>query len=113
MDIIRAKELLETLADGVNPITGEILSGCDSCNQVEIVRALNTVLRYLEEKNKQKRPLPENAGKPWTKADEEKLCEMFDNGADKSEICTPFKRTKGSISARLVKLGKITDRYMF
>ena len=50
MDIIRAKELLETLADGVNPITGEILSGCDSCNQVEIVRALNTVLRYLEEK---------------------------------------------------------------
>ncbi|MBQ7094471.1 MAG: hypothetical protein IJN84_08145 [Clostridia bacterium] len=113
MDIIRAKELIETLAGGVNPITGEVLAESDSCNQIEIVRALHTLLRYLDENTKPKRPLPENAGKPWTKADEEKLCEMFDNGASKSEICAYFKRTKGSISARLVRLGKITDRYMF
>lgn len=38
MDIIRAKELLTMLADGVNPLTGEVLSDEDSCNQVEIVR---------------------------------------------------------------------------
>ena len=44
MDIERAKELLSALADGVNPLTGEVLSRSDSCNQVEIFRALQTVL---------------------------------------------------------------------
>ena len=44
MDIERAKELLTVLSDGVNPLTGELLSEDDSCNQVEIIRALNTVL---------------------------------------------------------------------
>ena len=36
MDILRAKELLAALADGVNPFTGEILPDDDSCNQAEI-----------------------------------------------------------------------------
>ena len=48
MDIQRAKELLAVLSGGVNPLTGEVLPEDDSCNQVEIVRALNTVLRYLD-----------------------------------------------------------------
>lgn len=39
MDILRAKEIVEILADGVNPMTGEILSEGDSCNQAEVVRA--------------------------------------------------------------------------
>ena len=114
MDITRAKELLEGLADGVNPITGEVLSQDDSCNQVEIVRALNTILRHLEDVlmvtgNSE----PENAGKPWTKAEDEILCRMFDRGCSKKEICTYFKRSSGGIAARLVKLGKIADRGQF
>ena len=48
MELERAKELLFTLADGVNPLTGEVLSEADSCNQAEIVRALYTVLRALD-----------------------------------------------------------------
>lgn len=39
MDILRAKEIIEGLADGVNPLTGEVLSPEDSCNQAEVVRA--------------------------------------------------------------------------
>ena len=39
MDVVRAKEILETLADGVNPMTGEILPEWDSCNQADVVRA--------------------------------------------------------------------------
>ena len=48
MDIQRAKELLKMLADGVNPLTGEVLDYNDSCNQGEIVRALNTAVTELE-----------------------------------------------------------------
>ena len=63
MDIQRAKELLAVLSDGVNPLTGEVLPEDDSCNQVEIVRALNTVLRYLDNQPPNYRPImPESPG---------------------------------------------------
>ena len=110
MDIERAKELLTTLADGINPVTREILPDSDSCNQVEVVRALNTVLRTLDKQPKQiNRTAPENAGKPWTKEDENTLCQMFDDGCTRTEIAVHFKRSTGSITSRLVKLGKITE----
>lgn len=47
MDILRAKEILASLADGINPVTGEVLPPYDSCNQGDVLRALNTVLDYL------------------------------------------------------------------
>lgn len=114
MDIQRAKELLTLLSDGVNPLTGEILAEDDSCNQVEIVRALNTVLRHLDnQSDKPSKHLPENAGKPWTEEDEEVLCRMFEQGCTRKEICNYFKRSTGAIAARLVKLGKISERDEF
>mgnify|MGYP000020389137 CR=1 FL=1 len=114
MDIERAKELLSTLADGVNPLTGEVLSDSDSCNQVEVVRALHTVLHELESLPKRKdKNLPENTGKPWTAKDEAELCKMFDSGAARKELCDHFKRTSGAITSRLVRLGKLhnTDEF--
>ena len=112
MDIIRAKEILEVLADGVNPMTGEKLPEWDSCNQVEIVRALHTVLKNLESiQVKKNKPQAENAGKPWTKDDEEILCRMFETGCTTRDICNQLGRTKGAIAARLIQLGKIRDRF--
>lgn len=114
MELERAKELLFTLADGVNPLTGEVLSEADSCNQAEIVRALYAVLRTLDTPTeKSKRPQPENAGKPWTPEDDGMLCQRFDEGFSKQELCAHFKRTTGSIAARLVRLEKITSRDEF
>jgi hypothetical protein len=113
MDILYAKELLEMLADGVNPVTGEILSKGDSCNQPEIIRALHVAVAQLDKANKREKRLPINAGKPWTKEDEETLCRMFDNRCSKKDICTYFKRTEGAIAARLVQLEKIQNRDEF
>ena len=111
MDILRAKEILEGLADGVNPLTGEELSVRDSCNQVEVVRALHTVLRYLEiPHDKVKITQPENVGKPWTSEDDEILCRMFDTGCSTQDMCNHFLRSRGGIAARLVRLGKINSR---
>ena len=108
MDIIRAKELLTMLADGVNPLTGEVLSDEDSCNQVEIVRALNVALRVLENQSKRRTGSPpENAGKPWLAEDDVLLCKMFDEGCSKAKMREHFKRSTASIEARLVKCGKI------
>lgn len=41
MDVHRAKELLTVLADGVDPLTGEVLPDNHVCNKGEIVRALH------------------------------------------------------------------------
>ena len=41
MDVQRTKELLTILADGTDPLTGEVLPDDHVCNKGEIVRALN------------------------------------------------------------------------
>ena len=47
MDLQRAKELLSGLADGVDPLTGEVLPEDHVCNKAEIIRAFHCVLKTL------------------------------------------------------------------
>ena len=111
MDIISAKEILRTLADGINPMTGEVLPESDTCNQVDIVRALYAVLAELDKHlPKKNREQPENAGKPWTPAEDDQLILAYRGGTKTTELAKVHKRTKGSIAARLVKLGEIKER---
>ncbi len=109
MDIQRARDLIAVLADGTNPLTGEILPADDSCNQVEIVRALHTALGELDKvigKTK-----PQNAGKPWTRVELDRLAKEFDGGIPVAEIAKAHGRSKGAIESKLVSLGKIEDTY--
>lgn len=78
MDIQRAKELLTVLAEGVDPLTGEVLPDDHVCNKGEIVRALNCAVEELS--RRRKKPLPENNGKPWTEELDDELCRLFDGG---------------------------------
>ena len=57
MDVQRAKELLTILADGTDPLTGEVLPDDHVCNKGEIVRALNCAVEALS--RKREKPLPE------------------------------------------------------
>ena len=50
MDIERAKELISVLADGVDPLTGEVLEGDHLCNKPEIIRAMHVVLEELKKR---------------------------------------------------------------
>lgn len=113
MNINRAKEIIAALAEGIDPTTGEILPDDSVCNKGDVVRAFYTVLSSLDT-NKPKKLQPENAGKRWTEEeDDKKLCEMFDAGLSKKDICNTFKRTTTGIASRLVRLGKIKDRDEF
>ena len=105
MDIQRAKELLTVLADGIDPLTGEVLPDDHVCNKGEIVRALNCAVEVLS--RRKKKPLPENNGKPWTEKADQELCSLFDSGMTKKELCAHFGRTSGAIDSRLERLGKI------
>ena len=108
MDINRAKEIISALAEGIDPTTGEILSDDSVYNKGDVVRALYTVLSSLDAK-KSKRSLPENAGKPWSKDEEERLKELYNSGLAKKDISKEMRRTIGSISSRLKRLGLIND----
>ena len=51
---------------------------------------------------------PVNAGKPWTKLEEDMLLDEFDSEMPIAKIAKEHGRTKGGIEARLVKLGRIS-----
>ena len=112
MTIERAKVILRFLAEGADPLTGEVLPEDSVCNKAEIVRAFYCILNELESKKKSPtKETPENAGKPWTKEDDRKLISMFESGCTKKEMSSYFHRSSGGIEARLVRLGKIENKY--
>ena len=112
MDINRAKEIISTLVEGVDPTTGEVLPDNSVCNKGEVVRAFYAVLNHLDEK-KPKKNMPANAGKPWTKEDEDLLIGLYHSGTPKKVICTSLQRSETGVAARLVHLGVIEDRDIF
>ena len=105
MDVQRAKELLTVLADGVDPLTGEVLPDDHVCNKGEIVRALHCAAEELS--RRREKTLPESNGKPWMKELDDELCRLFDGGMKKKDLCTHFGRTSGAIKSRLAKLRKL------
>ena len=99
-------EILSSLADGVDPFTGEVLPEESLFNHPEVVRAFFCILDQLEKPSTSKKPLPENAGKPWSQADDRALAKMFDSGCTRQEMKDYFKRSSGAIASRLVRIGK-------
>lgn len=112
MDIVRAKEIISALAEGVDPTTGEVLPDNSVCNKGEIIRAFYAVLNHLDDK-KPKKNLPANAGKPWAREDENLLVNLFHSGSSKKDICKTLQRTESGVAARLVHLGIIENRDLF
>ncbi len=106
MDISQAREIIEALANGIDPSTGEVFSKNHSFNNPDVIRALFLAVEELKKAEKRKsRKQPENAGKPWNDELDSELKSMFLAGKSKKEICEHFRRTSGAISARLMHLG--------
>lgn len=108
----QAAEIIRALANGVDPLTGEIFPDESPYQRPQVIRALFLALAAVERVPKEvkaQRQLPENAGKRWGKAEDEELARQFDSGATVREITRQHKRTDGAIRSRLVRIGKITD----
>jgi hypothetical protein len=111
MDVAETKQVLEAMANGVNPRTGEVFSEQSLFNHPQVIRALFCAVRALEKCEKRARPshLPDNAGKPWSEEEDAKLLEAFDAGTPVKELTEQHARTKGSIEARLIRHGRLQD----
>ncbi len=118
MDQAKAFNIVSTLANGVNPITGEVFSPDSPYQSSEIVRALFVAARALEggaasapTAGKEARPRAQglsNVGKPWTAEEDERLVSEFSKGRSPRELATAHGRTLAGVEARLEKLGRIT-----
>jgi len=102
--------VIQSLADGVNPHTGELFSEDSPYQHPQVVRALFIAvgaLQRLEDRQRREQHLPEHAGKPWDDAEDKQLSGSFDAGVTVTQLAQQHKRTEGAIQLRLEKLGKV------
>jgi DNA-binding NarL/FixJ family response regulator len=113
MEIAEALKIIRALADGVNPKTAENLPPDSVCRDTQCVCALHKAvgaLEYAQERERFRQLLPQNAGKAWTREEEQQICDALRQGSNFQAIAKTHNRTVGSIVARLVRLGKINAR---
>lgn len=111
MEIQEALNIVRKLADGIHPETGEVFSSDSLYNHPQAVRALHRAIAALEFQDGRERArkfLPSNAGKPWSNQEDVQICEDLRRGMSFEQIAQKHNRTNGSIVARLVKLGRIS-----
>ncbi len=110
MDEITALKLIDSLASGVNPSTGELLDADNPCQLPDVVRALCLAARALDERRQRaerQRALPANVGKSWSPAEDQTLMVEFNAGRKLGELALLHQRTQAGIQARLEKLGLV------
>lgn len=110
MDIIRARQIVRLLAEGVDPFTGEVLSNESVYNKPDVIRALYTVLEATTVNAEAPKPAQaldpkRNAGKPWTELEDDKLRDEFAEKKKISDIAKEHGRTYKAIESRLDYLG--------
>jgi hypothetical protein len=115
MELQAARQIIDTLAQGIHPVTGEVMPEDSPYNAAPVIRALFAVSQALDAGGsappaKPRRGLPPNAGKPWTQPEDDKLEAAFAAGLDFKHIAEELGRTTFAIEARLVRLGKLPPK---
>lgn len=108
-----AKQIVESLANGIDPETGEILQAQSVFNYPSVIRALFVAVKALEGEQKRlerAKALPDNAGRPWSEHEDKELLALFDSNISIEDIAKKHGRTRGAITSRLVRLGRIKER---
>ena len=115
MEKEHALKILNALANGVHPATGEIFAADSAYQHPDTVRALFEAVRALGgsrpgQPGAERKPaadVPANTFVRWTPEEEERLAAGFDAGRSSAELARLHNRSRAAIEARLLKLGKI------
>ena len=112
MELQIARQIIDTLAQGIHPVTGEVMPDDSPYNAPPVIRALHTVARALEgaapAPQDERRPQrPANAGKPWSAQEDAALETAFDAGIALKQVAQELGRTPFAVEQRLIRLGKI------
>ena len=114
MEKAAALNIIQQLANGIDPHSGEVFRADSHYQHPDTVRALFAAVRALEGPStpaKQRaagtETAPQNAGKPWSGDEDMALTAAFDAGKQIPELAAQHQRSRFAIEARLAKLGKI------
>jgi hypothetical protein len=115
MDQNQALRILNALANGVHPATGEVFASDSPYQHPDTVRALFEAVRCMEgvkpapeqKQNEDKATFPANTFVRWTEGEEKRLVAGFDSGKSTAELAKLHNRSRAAVEARLLKLGKI------
>ena len=115
MELQVARQIIDTLAQGIHPVTGEAMPEDSPYNAPPVIRALHAVSRALEgagpeaaaDAAKPRGAMPPNAGKKWTAQEDAALETAFDAGIPLKQVAQELGRTAFAVEQRLVRLGKI------
>jgi hypothetical protein len=117
MELQQARAILQTLAQGIHPVTGVLMDADSPYNEPSVIRALFAVDHALASVEAApasapvpRRAGPANQGKPWSGEDDAKLDAAFAAGADLRPLADELGRTAFALEARLVKLGRLPAR---
>jgi hypothetical protein len=115
MEIREAQRIVNTLAQGIDPNTGEVFDGDSPYNEPTIIRALYTVHEFVNRAPKPAMTLaerrqrnldigrPANCGLPWTEEARSTVAEAFAGGRSVEQIAVDLERTRGGIRAELIR----------
>jgi hypothetical protein len=104
MDPLRAREILQALIDGLDPVTRAELPPDSPMQQAEVLRALlaaQGALRAAGMRAARRAALPPNVGQPWTEDEFARMLEARRAGASLEELAQKHGRTVRAIQSRL------------
>lgn len=128
MDTAHTIKLLTALSNGTDPFTGEAFPADSPYQHPEIIRALFRAIRQFEATGAStprnasarshtnaatnaapttKAGRPPNAGKPWSKDEDEALLGAYDTGATIEKLAQTHERSRLGVEARLAKFGRV------
>ena len=122
MELYKAVQMIESVANGIHPETGEGFPQDSPYNSPGIIRALFTCTQHIthslprikktadqkQAENKIK-GLPKNAGLPWTKEMKTQLAELFKAGENPTNLARILERTQYAIVLELKKQELISE----
>ena len=123
MEIRKAQRIVEILAHGVDPTTGEAFAEDSPYNEALIIRALFTVHEFVrrartppmsaDERRRENVELgrPRNYGLPWTEDARALVATAFQDGKAIAELAATFERTQGAIHAELIRQGLMEPEF--
>jgi DNA-binding NarL/FixJ family response regulator len=106
----RARQILQALVQGIDPVNGDELPAGTVLEQPDVLRALLAGAAALEERAaraSRRSQLPRNIGRTWSPEEQSRLLDAFHAGEALADIASRHGRSLRAIEARLEKLGLI------
>src|SRR3954463_7058113 len=100
MEASQALAVVRSLANGVDPESGEVFPAESTYQRPQVVRALYEAATALERQGRDERrklQMPLKTGEPWSEDEDRKLLGAFDAGRALQELAASHERTMGAV----------------